>query len=118
MAACAVVALVAAVLSFDALLSSHFRYEFALRRLFGAYPREAVGIYISGFFATAVPAVLASVGCSFCVYRLWMKGPAAAALPGALPADGRILAYLAGWACVELAAAFAVLMAFYQSKED
>lgn len=33
MAACAVVALVAAVLSFDALLSSHFRYEFALRRL-------------------------------------------------------------------------------------
>lgn len=112
MAACAAVALVAAVLSFDALLSSHFRYEFALRRLLGAYPGEAVGIYISGFFATAVPAVLASVGCSFCVYRLWMKGQAAAALPGVLPADGRILAYLAGWACVELAAAFAVLMAF------
>lgn len=112
MTACAVVALIAAVLSFVVLLSSHFRYEFALRRLLGAYPREAVGIYISGFLVTAIPAVLLSVGCSFCAYCLWLKEQAAATLPVVLPADESILAYLAGWACIELAAAFAVLMAF------
>ncbi len=111
-AVCAVAALIAVVVSFDVLLSSCFRYEFALRRLLGAYPREAGEIYISGFLVTAIPAALVSIGCSFCVYGLWLKEQAAASLPVALPADGTILAYLAGWACAEWAAAFAILTVF------
>ena len=111
MTAYAAAALVVAVLSFGVLLSGHFRYEFALRRLLGAYPGQAAGIYISGFLVTAVPAVLLSVGCSFGAYCLWLKGQAAAGLPVALPPDTAILARLALWAGGELAAAFAVLMA-------
>lgn len=110
MMACAAAALAAAVLSFGVLLSGHFCYEFALRRLLGAYPGEAVGIYISGFLVTAVPAVLLGVGCSFGAYCLWLKGQAIAELPVALPGDGAILTRLALWAGGELAAAFAALM--------
>lgn len=110
MAVCAVVAFIVAVMSFDVLLSVQFRYEFALRRLMGAYLREAIGIYTYGFSVTAIPAVLMSIGCSFCAYCLWLKEKTAALLPVALPANGSILAYLAGWACIELIAAFAVLM--------
>lgn len=110
MAVCAVVSFLAAVLSYDVLLSNHFRYEFALRRLLGAYPKEAREVYTFGFLVTALPSALVSVGCSFGVYRLWLRELAAAALPVALPSDGTILANLAGWSCAEFLAAFAGLM--------
>lgn len=110
MLACGVVAFIAAILSFDVLLSGHFRYEFGLRRLLGAHSGEAREIYISGFLVTAIPAGLMAVGCSFGVYCLLLKGQAAASLPVALPGDGQILAYLALWTAAELIGAFAVLM--------
>lgn len=112
MLACAIAAFAAAVLSFDVLLSAHFRYEFALRRLLGAYPREANEIFLSGFLVTAIPAGFSGIGASFGVYCLWLKAQAAASLPVALPGDGVILAYLAGWTAAELIAAFALMLVF------
>lgn len=110
MTACTIVAFVAAVLSFDVLLFHHFRYEYALRRLLGAMPGEARGIYISAFLVTAIPAGLAAMLSSFGAYLLWLKGQFSAALPAALPANGGILAYLAVWTAAEIAAAFVFLM--------
>ena len=115
MTACAVVAFMAAVLSFVVLLSNHFRYEHALRRLLGALPRDTLEVYVSAFSVTAIPAGFAAVACSFGVYLLWLRDQLSASLPVALPSNGSILAYLAAWAIAELIAAFALLMLFSHS---
>ncbi len=112
MTVCTIVAFIAAVVSFDALLSSHFRYEYALRRLLGAMPAEAREIYTSAFLVTAIPAGLAAMLCSFGAYLLWLKRQISAALPAAIPENGAILAYLAVWTAAEMAAAFAFLLVF------
>lgn len=112
MTACAAVAFMAAVLSFVVLLSNHFRYEYALRRLLGAMPREAQEVYVSAFSITAIPACFAAVVCSFGAYLLWLREQLSASMPVALPSNGSILAYLAAWAIAELIVAFALLMLF------
>ena len=107
---CAIVALIVAVLSFSVLLSVHFRYEFAVRRLMGANLREAAGIYICGFLVTAIPAGIISIASSFCAYFLWFKEKTAVSLPVGLPTNGLILSHLVGWVCIELIAVFVVLI--------
>lgn len=117
---CSIAIFMAAAVSFAVLLSNHFRYEFALRRLLGAMPGEARGIYVSGFLFTAIPSGLLAIGCSFGVYFLWLKEQVAASLPMAMPADETILAYLAGWTGMELFGAFGVLMvlSFINQKQS
>ena len=118
--ACSIVIFMAAVVTFAVLLSYHFRYEFALRRLLGAMPGEARRIYVSGFLFTAIPSGLVAMLGSFGVYWFWLKKQATASLPMALPANGSILSYLAGWICLELVAAFVVLMvlSFITNKQS
>lgn len=117
---CSIAIFMAAAVSFAVLLSNHFRYEFALRRLLGAMPGEARKIYVSGFLFTAIPSGLLAIGCGFGVYCLWLKEQVAASLPMAMPADGTILAYLAGWTGMELIGAFGVLMvlSFINQKQS
>lgn len=114
MTACAVIAFAAAVLSFGVLISNHFRYEYALRRLLGAKPSEAREVYLSAFTVTAIPAGLIAMLCSFGVYTLWLKDQFSATLPISSPAIGSILGYLGIWTTVELAAAFVLLLSLSQ----
>ncbi len=110
MTACTIVAFIAATLSYGVLLSNHFRYEYALRRLLGAGRGEAREIYICAFAVTAIPACLAAMGCSYGAYILWIKGQVSAETLTVVPTNGEVLAYLALWTAGEMAAAFALLM--------
>ena len=110
MTACAVIAFAAAVLSFGVLISNHFRYEYALRRLLGAKPSEAREVFLSAFAVTALPAGVIAMLCSFGAYILWLKDQLSATLPIALPTISEILGYLGMWTIVELAATFMLLL--------
>ena len=110
MIVCAAVAFSATVFSFGLLVSNHFRYEYALRRLLGAKPREAREVYMSVFAVTAVSAGAISIACSFGVYLLLLKEQFSMALPTGVPTDGTILAYLAIWTVIQLFASFLFLM--------
>lgn len=112
MTACAVVAFAAAVMSFGILISNHFRYEYALRRLLGATSREARDIYISAFVVTAIPAGIIAAMSSFGAYILWLRDQLSATLPITLPGNGEILVFLAAWTIVELMVAFVLLILF------
>lgn len=114
MTVCAVIAFAAAVLSFGVLISNHFRYEYALRRLLGAKPSEAREVYLSAFTVTAIPAGVIAMLCSFGAYILWLKDQLSATLPIAPPTIGAILGYLGMWTIVELVAAFGLLMGLSQ----
>ena len=114
MTACAVIAFVAAVLSFGVLISNHFRYEYALRRLLGAKPSEAREVYLSAFAVTAIPAGLIAMLCSFGAYILWLEDQLSATLLIASPTIGSTLGYLGIWTIVELVAAFGLLIGLSQ----
>ena len=70
----AIATFLVAILSFDCLLVYHFKYEYGLCKLLGAYEKEARKIFYVGFITTAVPAVLLSGVTAFVVYEVWIKG--------------------------------------------
>lgn len=110
MTVCAIIAFVAAVLTFSVLMSNHFRHEYALQRLLGAKPSEAREVYLSAFAVTAIPAGVIAVFCSYGSYLLWLREQLRTALPIVPPPNSGILAYLAGWTIAELTATFVFLM--------
>lgn len=70
---CAIAAFLAAILSFDCLLTAHFRYEYGLCRLLGAYRKEAEGSVWTAFGVLALPAGILSVLVSFLTYEFGLK---------------------------------------------
>lgn len=107
--ACAVVAFFAAVLSFDSLLMAHFRYEYGLCKLLGAYEREARRIFYAGFVTTAVPAVLLAGVTAFVAYEVWIKGQVSAYISEAVFGSGDCALLLTMGGLAVLVAAFVTL---------
>ena len=107
--ACAVVAFFAAVLSFDSLLMAHFRYEYGLCKLLGAYEREARRIFYAGFVTTAVPAVLLAGVTAYVAYEVWIKEQVSAYISEAVFGSGDCALLLTMGGLAVLVAAFVTL---------
>ncbi|MBE6985101.1 MAG: ABC transporter permease [Ruminococcaceae bacterium] len=69
---CAALALLSAGIGFAILTHRHYRKEYALRRLLGAYRREARGCFVSGFFLAFVPGSLLAGICAWWIYRSYL----------------------------------------------
>ena len=107
--ACAIVAFFAAILSFDSLLVAHFRYEYGLCKLLGAYEREARRIFYAGFVTTAVPAVLLAGVTAFVAYEVWIKEQVSAYISEAVFGRGNCVLLLVIGGVAVLVAAFVTL---------
>lgn len=103
MMGCAVVAFMAGALSYGFLTWQQHRYEYSLRRLQGAYRKEARTIYRWGFLIPALPAALTAMVGGWSVYILWLKEAMYNAAPLKMPTDGQILGLLVLWTILELA---------------
>lgn len=115
MQACALAAFAAAVLLVVFLILYHFRYEFGLRRLLGAYHTEALGAYLSGFLFTTLPGAVLAVTASWVVYDRWLRDAMAESV--AVPDTAACLALLCGWAVAELAVALVILLLMVRWNE-
>ena len=69
----ALLAFLAAILSFDCLLIYHFKYEYGLCKLLGAYEKEARKIFYASYAVTAFPAIFLSGVAAFIAYEMWIK---------------------------------------------
>lgn len=107
---CALLAFFAAIVSFDCLIVYHFRYEYGLCRLLGAYEKEARQVVYAGFVTTAIPAGVLSAVTAFLTYELWLKGQSAAFLSEAVFGSGDCLLLLVAAVVVEFVLAFVVLL--------
>ncbi len=105
----AIAAFIVAILSFDCLLVSHFKYEYGLCKLLGAYEKEARRIFYVGFVTTAVPAVLLSVVTAFAVYEVWIKEQVGAYISEAVFSIGDCGVLLASGGMAVLMTAFVTL---------
>lgn len=97
MTVCALLAFGAAAVTYGLLTWQHHRYEYGLRRLLGAYGREAAGIYRWGFPIPALPGAALSLAGAWGVYVLWLKEALYNAAPLKMPADWEILVMLGLW---------------------
>ncbi len=104
MTVCALLAFLAAALTYGLLTWQHHRYEYGLLRLLGAYRREAVRIYRWGFPVPALPGAAAALAGAWCVYILWLKEALYNAAPLKMPENWQVLALLSLWALAALLA--------------
>lgn len=90
-----------AVLLLVLLLLGHFRYDYGLSRLLGAYRREAVREYLLAFLMTALPGCAAAMGGAWLVYDRWLRET--------MTVEG-VPGLLLKWSACEMAAALALLV--------
>lgn len=116
-AICAGLCFLAAALSFGGLIFHHYRQEYGLCRLLGAYKREARKVYFGGFRLSGIPGVIVSVGVTWLVYIKWMKGKTQEAAAIVMPTDMQTLVLLlAGAAVILLVAAVFMLILIRRSE--
>ena len=105
---CAVAAFVAAVVSMCCLLTGHFRYEYGLCRMLGAFKKEAAKSVWSGFAVVALPAGALSVIAAFLTYEFGLKKQMEQYLSVAVLGGGECVGMLVMGLLVELV--FAMLL--------
>lgn len=86
-----------AVSLFVILLIKHFKYEFGLRRLLGASTVEASGIYLAGYFALGVPAILLSMAATCVIYVRWLYERMTEVIEEGLPTTVGCVGLLSNW---------------------
>ncbi len=99
---CALLCFFAAGLSFGGLIYQHFRREYGLCRLLGAYQKEARRVFYGGFCLSAIPGVLISIAAAWLVYVTWLRRAVFEAAPLNMPTDLQCLGLLALGALAEL----------------
>lgn len=112
-----ILVLLAAAVLYDVLLVQHFRYEYGLRRMLGAYRREAVEIFVSGFLFTALPAGILAVLSACATYGLWLREKLSEAVPMQLPGLLECTGMLCVWTLAELFIG-GVLLAFFVRRME
>lgn len=106
-----IVAFLAGISAFDCLLLVQNRKEYALRRLLGAYAKEARGVFYSAFALCGLPAAMLSVLAGGLAYRYWMAPRMAELALGnaIMPSAGQCVGVMVCLAAAELAVAFGML---------
>ncbi len=92
----------AAALSFGGLVFRHYRKEYGLCRLMGAYQREARRVLYGGFWLSALPAAILSVFGGWGAYILWLKDAVSEDISITLPGNWECLGILAALTAAEL----------------
>ncbi len=99
---CAVLCFLTAALSYGGLIFYHYRREYGLCRLQGAYKREAQGVFWKGFALSGLPGALIAIVASWVVYVLWLRRAVYEAIPLTMPSDPECLGLLGLWTLAEL----------------
>ncbi len=110
MLVCAIAAFAAAAVCFAVLTHQHYRYDYALRRLMGAYKKEAGMVIYAGFGLSAVPGAVLAGACAWLVYLQYLRPSVLKSMPITLPSAGEITLIMALCLLAELAVSFGLTL--------